>query len=436
MSRYAIREYGALPLTESDQPATAGIQAALDACRDAGGGTVVVPAGQVFVSGSLTVYDNTDLHLEPGSELRGSERRADYRPCRVAGEYAAGESAFLIEARDAEYVSITGAGAIDGQGLRFMDGFRSTDGPYIREPKSWRPRLIGLQGCRHLTIRDVTLRNSASWCLHLTGCDDVVISGIRILNDLSIPNCDGIDPDHCTNVRISDCHIRAGDDCIVIKATRDGAALGYRGSHDITVANCTCISTSAALKIGTESHAAISNICFQNCVVRSSSRGLAIQLRDGGDVENVLFANCTVETRLFSPHWWGRAEPIYVTALPRNEATRVGRVRHVRFSDILCRSENGIFVAGCESSPIEDLVLDNVRVEIDKWTKWEGGRHDRRPVLGGEHTGLSEAPTDGVFIEHAAGVRLGGVDVAWGAHRQPYWGETLRTRSVTGLVVR
>ncbi len=433
MPQFDITAYGAVPIGASNATSTAGIQAALDACRNAGGGTVCIPAGQAFLSGTIELHANTTLHLEPGSELRGSPCKADYRPHQVGGEFHSGDSGFLITASNAPNIAITGTGTINGQGTCFMEGFRSTDGPYIREPKPWRPRMLGLYGCDHLTIRDVTLRDAANWCLHMTGCNDVVVSGIRIFNDLSIPNCDGIDPDHCTNVRISDCHIEAGDDCIVIKATRDGAALGYHGSHNITVSNCTCISTSAALKIGTESHADFSDICFQNCVVRSSSRGLAIQLRDTGNMENILFSNCTVETRLFSPHWWGRAEPIYVTALPRNDATRVGRIRHVRFSNILCRGENGIFVAGCADSAIEDIAFDNVRVEIDKWSKWPGGQQDRRPMLGGEHTGLSDAPTDGIFVEHAREVRLHGVDIQWGGNRQPYWGQACRTTHVAGL---
>jgi len=436
MSTFNIKDYGAKPISVSCEPATAAIQAALDACRDSGGGRVVVPAGMTFVTGSITLYGRTDLHFEPGSELRGSECREDYRPFHVGGEYASGDSAFLLEAHGAEGLSISGSGVIDGRGASFMEGYRSPEGPFIKRPKSWRPRMIGLYGCRRISIRDVTLRDAANWCLHMTGCDDVVVSGIRILNDLAIPNCDGIDPDHCTNVRISDCYIESGDDCIVVKATRHGAELGYSGSRDIVVSNCICVSTSAALKIGTESHGDFSNILFQNCVVRGSGRGLAIQLRDGGNVDNVMFANCAVETRLFHSLWWGSAEPIYVTALPRNSETRVGRVRHLRFSNILCRSENGIFVAGSPDSPIEDLVLDDVRVEIDAWSRWPGGRQDRRPILGGEHAGLSEAPTDGVYIENAAGVRLSGVDVAWGKNRRSHWGDDLRTRDVTGLTVR
>ncbi len=426
---YNILDHGAVP--DGKTLCTDAIQRAVDLAHAADGGTIIVPAGQQFLTGTVTLKSNICLHLEPGSALLGSDQQADYKPVFVAGEYGSGESAFLLYAKDSENISITGQGTIDARGRLFMDGYWSPEGPYIMKPKPWRTRMIGFYGCRHLTFRDVTLRDAANWCLHLTGCDDVVIAGLRILNNLAIPNCDGIDPDHCTNVRISDCHIEAGDDCIVIKATKNGAAMGYQGSHNITVTNCTCISTSAALKIGTESHADFSNILFNNCVVRSSSRGLAIQLRDQGNVSNVIFSNCTVETRLFNERWWGRAEPIYVTALPRHEGKPVGRIRNVTFSNIICRSENGVFIAGSPDSPIENLTLDNVRVEVDKWSKWPGGWRDRRPTAGQEHGGLSQAPTHGVYAEHARGLRLQNLPVHWGSNRQPYWAGDVHTVNVS-----
>lgn len=431
MPTHDIRTYGAVG--DGRTLCTTAVQRAIDHAHRSGGGTVVIPAGAPYVTGTLELRSGINLHVESGATLLGSPDPGDYRPLAVAGEYGGSESGFLITARDGEGVSITGGGTIDGRGREFMEGFQPNAAPYIYQPKAWRPRMFGLYGCRRLTVRDVTLRDAASWCLHLTGCDDVVISGVRILNDLAIPNCDGIDPDHCTNVRISDCHIVAGDDCIVVKATRQGRALGYCGSHNIVVTNCTCMSTSAAIKIGTESHADFSNIVVSNCVVRSSSRGLAIQLRDTANVEDVLFANCTVETRLFAPNWWGRAEPIYVTALPRHADTRVGAIRRVRFQNIRCRSENGIFVCGTADSPIEDLALEGIDLRIDKWSRWPGGMHDRRPLCGQEHGGLTEAPTDALYVEHARGVRIHDTRVRWCGTPQPCWGQGLRTFHVDGL---
>lgn len=447
MADFNVMDYGAVG--DGEHYDTGAIQAAIDAANRAGGGRVVIPAGKTFLTATFLLKSFVEFHLEPGSLIIGGEKKEDY-----PNEFLR----CLVEAQDCDCIAITGMGTIDGRSHLHM----VEDLKYIYRGTIWRPRLMGLIRCTRVTIRDVTLKNSANWGLHLTGCEDVVIHGIRILNDLKVPNCDGIDPDHCRNVRISDCHIECGDDCIVLKNTKEFAGFdGFDGGPDcgptenITVTGCTLISTSAAIKIGTEGVSDFRNIIFDGCVIKSSSRGLTIQVRDQGNVENVIFSNMVVETRLFDHHWWGRAEPIYVTAIRRfseeakeaiphwNAENRLGRVRHIRFSNILCRSENGAYIAGSEDSPIEDLVLDNVRIEVDKWSKWPGGTYDRRPcdALGpafrdpNNDPGLIKHPTCGVYCEHADGVRLRDVDVVWGPNPQDHYGPAIKALATRNLVL-
>lgn len=139
----------------------------------------------------------------------------------------------------------------------------------------------------------------------MVGCQDVLIDGIRILNNLKMVNCDGIDPDHCRNVRINNCHIESADDCIVFKTTEKNAYLGP--CENIVVSNCTLTSTSAAIKFGTESVSDFRNITVTNCVISRTNRGISLMLRDGGNIENVTFANLHINTRMFSDQWWGEA---------------------------------------------------------------------------------------------------------------------------------
>ena len=418
MATFDILDFGAVgDGATNDAPA---IQRAVDVCAAAGGGTVLVPAGKTYLSGTFRLRSFVNLHVEGGARIIGSDRREDYPNDDLR---------CLVEAQDARQVSITGVGLIDGRARRFM----IEELPHICRMNDWRPRLVGLVGCRGVTVRDVTLKDSANWGLHLAGCEDVVIHGVRILNDLKVPNCDGIAPDHCRNVRISDCHVEAGDDCIVVKNSRPFAR--YGPSENITVTGCTLVSTSSAIKIGTESVNDFRGLVFDACVVRGSHRGLSIQLRDEGTIENVLFSNMIVETRLFHEDWWGRAEPIYVTAIPREPGSAVGRVRNVRFTDILCRSENGAFIAGCSDSRPEDILLENVRVEVDKWTPWPGGRHDRRPTMGDWRIGVSDHRTAGFYIEQARGVTLRNCEVRWGDSRPDYFGPALEAHGVEGLVL-
>jgi polygalacturonase len=371
-----------------------------------------VPAGGVFLTGSFELKSHVNLHLESGAELRASPDPDDY------------DGQTLIRALDAERISLTGRGTINGQGRQFME--RELD--HIYRPKSWRPRMMVLEDCRNVRLQDLTLRESALWTVHLAGCSDVAVHGLSIMNDRKIPNCDGIAVDCSTNVRISDCHIEAGDDCIVLKTLERFAE--YGPCENVTVTGCTLASTSAALKIGTETVNDIRNAVFSNCVARSSSRGLGIMLRDGGTVENILFSNMTVETRYFHDDWWGVAEPIYVTALPRAAGRAVGTVRNVRFTNILCRGENGVFIRGSEASMPEAVLLQNVNVRVEKWGELPGGKYDVRPTV---EEGVYEHPTAGIYCEKARHLTLDRCRVEWGEERPPYFRHALEVHDVHGL---
>lgn len=401
MTSFNIRDHGAVGDGRSNDARA--IQAAIDACAAAGGGTVVVPAGATYLSGSFVLRGNLEFRVERGARILASPRQADYTGYAVPGDPngVEGEKRVFISAYEAHGLAITGGGIIDGNGKAFM----TEELPHIYRGTAWRPHMFVLVGCDHLTVREVTLKDSGNWTLHMSGCRDVLVDGIRILNDLKVPNCDGIDPDHCTDVRISNCHIEAGDDCIVLKNLASYAK--YGPTRNVTVTNCTLISTSAAVKIGTESVDDFRDITVSNCTIRGSSRGLSIQLRDQGNVENVLFSDCVIETRLFHDDWWGKAEAIYVTSAPRTPATRVGAIRHVRFRNILCRGEAGAYIAAVAPGRIDDVVLDGVRIELQKTSKWPGGRHDLRPGA----IGLLERPVAGIYVANATGVRLADAEV-------------------------
>ena len=370
---------------------TAAIQAAIDACCAAGGGRVLLPGGRVYRAGLLRLGSHLELHLEAGAILKGSDNLDDYRlfgglaapqkrdvPSYVNCEYAGAPTHFFLYARDCCDLSITGRGIIDGNEEIFYGEVTKWHIEGLFYPRA--PMLFA-ENVDQLTIENVTFRRSAFWTVHLVGCRDVLISGIRILNNLRMANCDGIDPDHCQNVRIANCHIECADDCIVFKNT--AAAMQYGPCENITVTGCTLISTSAAIKFGSESEALFRNIIVENCVISRSNRGISLQLRDPGSIENVLFHNIIIDTRLFHKDvFWGMAEPIAITVLRRKEDTQVGVVRNIRFSNILCESENGILIYGERPGLIEDIRFDGVSVHLRKATDYEKGRHDLRPTVG------------------------------------------------------
>ncbi len=407
---FNITEYGAIgDGITNDAPA---IQSAIDACSEKGGGRIIVPGGRIFKAGSLILRSNIELHLEKDSILKASENKADYNgfkelenlntdllvPAHVNCEYDGKPKYFFIYARDSEDISITGHGTIDGsaeihQGQVFKY--------YIEGDSYPRIPMIFFEHLKDLEIRDVTLRNSGFWTVHMAGCEDVLIDSINIKNDLKMMNSDGIDPDHCKNVKIKNCDIESADDCIVFKTT--AAYRQYGPCENITVTDCRLMSTSAAIKFGTESESDFRNIRIENCAISRTNRGISLQLRDSADIENISFSNISIDTRRFSEHWWGEGEPVAITAVDRKNGVKVGKIKNIRFKNIDCVSENGIFIHGNKETPVEDVSFENIKIHLKNKSNRGKANYDLRPCAG---DGKVNSKMSGAYLRHADNIRF------------------------------
>jgi polygalacturonase len=407
------------------------IQQAIDACALKGGGRVLIPAGHPFFSGTIILKTGVELHLESGAMLKAIPEPSAYHPSTIAGEYGGKEGGFLIQSETAKNISITGKGVIDGNAEAFMDGWLTATGNYIRKPKRFRTRILGFLGCKNVKIQDVTIQNSSQWTCHLTGCEDVLVEGVTILNGLDIPNCDGIDPDHCKNVRISNCHIEAGDDGIVIKTTREFKA--YGPSENITITGCTIVSTSSAVKIGTESACDIENVIVSSCIVKRSNRGLSIQLRDAGNVRNVIFADCILETRKFHESYWGNGEAIYITSVERHDGGEIGRIEHVVCRNILFKGENGVFLYASKPGLIRNIVLDGVHGTIEKTSRYPVDFYDLRPRHSQEHGGMVRRKLGGITAVRIDGLKVIYSSIQFDSSSRSNWADGIVTEEVVDL---
>lgn len=315
---YNIRDYGAAgDGTTLDSPA---IQKAIDACAKNGGGTVFIPTGK-FLCGTMHMRSHIHILLEKGALLLGSKDLNDFDPFEENpsnNEYQDISHSYfhrsLFHAEHIEDISITGLGEIDMQSA-------------WDEVNKWYrgAKIIAFKECTNVVIRDLSMKNATDLAVYVAGCEYVTISGLHI-----VAHIDGVSPDSCKNVTISDCIIDSADDAIVAKCSY---TLGrFKDMENLTVSNCILRSNAAAIKFGTETNSAFRNITITGCTIYDTQlNGIALLTADGAIVEGVSISNITMRNV---------GNPILIQILnrgrgPKPESDKVGEIKNVSISNVI-----------------------------------------------------------------------------------------------------
>ncbi len=448
---YNIKDFGAVG--DGVTVNTKAVQKAVDACTKNGGGTVEVPPG-VYLSGTLRLYSHNSLHLQNGAVLKGSSKLSDYTP---AGTVHLG----LIYAEDATDITIYGEGNIDGNGDNYMDltkakridnastvytrqkeHFREVasglgDGPVV--PKDRPYQMFIFSNCTRVTLRDIFISNAPFWTVHFADCDAVNVKGIRLWNNLLVANSDGIDVTSCSNVNISDCDIRVGDDAIVVVGYAQHFEIpGYKHlrhlSENINISNCSLQSYSSGIRIGYLDQNSVKNINVNNINIFKSSRGIGIFLRDEGSLENITFSNITIETVLHTGDWWGNGEPIHISAIRGKDSVKLGSIRNVYFNNITCKSENGIILYGTPESIIENVKFNHLVFELtdSKLNDVAGGNVDLRGVSGIKNQ-LFARDIPAFLAENVKGLTINDFRLTWTKTRMPFFTHGIEVNHFTDV---
>jgi polygalacturonase len=409
---FNVRTYGAVG--DGTNLDSAAINRAIDACAQAGGGTVYFAAG-TYLSGSIHLQSNIHLLIDTGATILGAPQNLNaYDPAEHFEGHAyqdAGHTYFhnsLIWGENLTNISITGSGMINGGGLE-RD---SKVAPPVTANKS-----IALKLCRNVLLRDFTIYHGGWFAVLVTGCDNLTVDNLTMDTDR-----DGIDIDCCRNTMVSNCRVNSPtDDGICPKSS---FALGRPViTENLTIVNCQVSGFeegtlldgtmkpargNGRIKFGTEASGGFRNCTVANCTFRGC-RGLALEEVDGGIMENITINNLTMMDVA--------GYPIYLTTGERNRTpnlTTVSRMKNILISNVIATGidrHSGIQIAGLPQQPIEGVRLENIRLMFDGGgTTNDAARTP--PELG---TGYPEPrgtmPAYGIFARHVKNLELANVTV-------------------------
>ncbi len=335
---YNILNFGAV--SDGKTNSAVFVQKAIDECAKNGGGVIYVPYGR-YVMSSVHLHSNTHFVFETGTIILGSLNPDDFDE-REKIDYPlyqdCSHSYFrraLFWAEDCENISFSGNATIDMREV-WENTPVSNEIPWV----SFRAnKIISLKNCKNVLVSDLKMYNATDLAVYMAGCEDVRVTGLTMK-----VNIDGISPDCCKNVIISDCNVVAGDDGIVLKTSY--ALNQKRACENIAISNCIVSSRMCAIKLGTETNGDFRNISIKGCSIYDTClTGVALEIADGGIMDGISVSGITMQNV-------GTPFIIMLTNRANGpKGTTVGKIRNVTIDNLIA--------IGCYG-PIEPIQYTNI----------------------------------------------------------------------------
>ncbi len=308
---YNVLQYGAKG--DGHTLCTSAFQKAVDACSKAGGGKIVFPKGK-YLTGPVFLKSNVHMEIEAGAVLLFDD--SILQTPTIDGSWEGiGRKVYasLFTGKNLENITITGRGTLEGQGKTWWTAYSQTEelrkkmDIITREPENPsgsplpfpRPRMINLYNCKNILISDLIILNSPSWTIHPVYCENITIQNVSIIQPYDSPNTDGINPESCKYVRILNCYVDCGDDCITLKSgyNEHGRKVGIP-CENIVIANCTLGHGRSAIGIGSEMSGGVKNVIVSNCIFKATLRGIRLKTARGrgGVVEDINISDIVMDS--------------------------------------------------------------------------------------------------------------------------------------------
>ena len=416
---FNIVQYGAV--ADGQTLNTAAIQKAIDACA-VQGGTVLIPRG-LWLTASLELKSNVNLHVAQGALVQFSSKLSDYNLIRTTWE---GEEAIRNQAplygHDLENIAITGKGTFDGAGdawrmvkksklnetqwqkllaaggvlnekkdtwypsAQSLKGANATK-PGILKPGQQanpsdfadvkdflRPNMLSLTRCKQILLEGFTIQNSPAWTIHPLLCDNLTLRNVTAKNPWYGQNTDALDLESCRNGLVEGCTFDVGDDGICIKSGRDeqGRKRGVP-TENFIIRDTKVYHAHGGFVIGSEMSGGARNLFVSNCTFMGTDVGLRFKTARGrgGVVENIFIDGVDMtdiagEAILFDMYYAAK-DPVPMagesTAPPVMKAEPLNegtpQLRNFRIRNVTCKGA----ATGILVRGLPEMAIKDIRIE-------------------------------------------------------------------------
>jgi len=410
---FTITDYGAVG--DGHTLNTAAFVKAIDACAQAGGGHVVVPAG-LWLTGPIVLKGSVDLHTERGVLVQFTPDHTAYAMVQRPGRGYTSQSA--ISAVGANNIALTGDGLFDGAGDTWRPARRNkatdaqwaqmlaksptvsgggadwwptkeaiagedylasmaakTHAPtaedYLPARDFLRSPLISLRNCDNVLIQGPTFRNSPAGILSPNHCENLIVRDATFFNEWWAQNGDGMDIADCRGVAIYRCTLSTGDDAICMKGEGKSPYPGEAGLQEVVVAECTVYHGHGGFVLGGTTESGMANLWCTQCVFDGTDIGIRVKsgLGHGGLVHEVTIdhifmrdiAGGAIDFNTFydnTPVSNAKA----AVPLPR-DASKTPEFRDIRISDVYCLGAGAaISLTGLRQQPLHAITIERAEI--------------------------------------------------------------------------
>jgi polygalacturonase len=387
---FSILDFGAI--ADSITDCTEAFRQAIESCNREGGGRVIVPEG-VYLSGSIHLLSNVDLHISRGATILFSKDYSKYLPLvrtRFEGNDLMNYSP-LIYAYQQENIALSGDGTLDGNAdhqtwwpwkgnrtygwkegmprqkkardllFQMADKHLPVEERVFGEGYYLRPNFIQFMECKRILVSGLKIINSPMWEIHPVHSRDITIRNVRISSHG--PNNDGFDPESSSNILVEGCLFDTGDDCIAIKSGREeDGRRDQTPSENIIIRDCIMRDGHGGVVVGSEISGGCRDVFVENCELSSPNLDRVLRIKTnslrGGVIENIYMRNCTVgevkQAILMINFYYEQGD----------KGSHDPLVRNIHLEGISSKSsEYALYLRGYKRAPISQIFLKDCRFD-------------------------------------------------------------------------